>query len=110
MVTKTQTQTWEGKSGTKYTYEVYSLDTTWNDVPGNYIFAKRTPTGWRPLYIGETSSLKGRLTPLTSHEKYACAKRLGMTHIHAHTSSLVQHVRRAEEKDLVDRFTPACNG
>ena len=60
---------WIGKSGTRYEYGVYGRDTNWKDVAGNYIFAKKSRDGrFRALYIGETSSLKDRVTP--SHEKW----------------------------------------
>ena len=110
MTTKT-TVTWHGKSKTAYHYSVYALDTNWNDTPGNYIFAKRNAQGaWVPLYMGETESLKNRLTPLTSHEKWACARQNGATHIHAHTSSNSATARRAEESDLIASYRPICNG
>ena len=108
MTTQTKVA-WRGQSGTTYEYTVYTLDTNWNDTPGNYIFAKRNAQGaWVAIYIGETESLKNRLT--TSHEKWACAVRNGVTHMHAHVSSSVASVRRAEESDLIARYKPICNG
>jgi len=48
--------TWYGRSGTGYTYNVYDLGPGWNDVPGNYIFAKTISTKdgpkWTAIYIG----------------------------------------------------------
>ena len=110
MVTQTQVR-WRGTSGNAYTYSVHPLNESWNDVPGNYIFAKHVPgRGWIALYIGETGSLRDRLSPFSSHEKAACASRNGVTHIHAHTSSYLQEVRRTEEADLVSYYNPVCNG
>ena len=103
--TKRQTVVWTGKSGTKYTYRVYSLDTNWDDVPGNYIFAKRDSTRWTPIYIGETSSLKDRLP---NHEKWPCAKRNGVTDIHAHVNSNGRLARVKEEADLKEAFKELC--
>ena len=105
MTTTAQQVSWQGKSGKTYTYKVLALDTDWNDVPGNYIFSKRTPNGWMPIYIGETVSFKKRLP---NHEKRPCANRNGATHIHAHTNSDAK-ARKAEEKDLLNRFDPPCN-
>ena len=99
---------WIGKSGKTYRYEVHAKNTNWADVPGNYIFAKQTPNGWLALYMGETGSLRDRITP--SHEKWDCAERAGMTHIHAHTNSSSQQTRRDEESNLIQRYNPPCNG
>ena len=110
-MTTTTKVNWQGTSGTVYPYDVFQLNTSWNDVPGNYIFAKRNSSGnWVPLYIGETVSLKNRLTPLSGHENWPCASRNGATHIHAHSSSPSLATRRSEESDLISRFQPACNG
>lgn len=99
---------WEGKSGKRYGYWIHPIDTSFKDAPGNYIYAKETqPRRWRPVYIGQTSSLEDRLA---DHEKEACAKRNGATHLHAHTSSGTQSIRRAEESDLIDKWSPVCNG
>ena len=100
-------QIWRGASGNNYEYEVLRFDGNWNDVPGNYIFAEQVVNGWQPIYIGETGSLKDRIT--TSHEKYPCAVANGSTHVHAHASSANQAIRRQEETDLLNRFDPPCN-
>ncbi len=98
---------WRGASERKYTYGIYSMDTVWNDVPGNYIFAKRTaPARWTAAYIGETDSLKNRLP---NHNELPCVRRNGGTHIHAHVSSNAQS-RLDEEADLMASFDPPCNG
>lgn len=101
--------TWYGRSGTGYTYTVYAPDGNWNDVPGNYIFARTTPGGWEAIYIGETDSFKNR--PMgPGHAKWDCAKRHRVTHIHAHTNNGGQAARRGEEADLLASRNPACNG
>ena len=99
---------WTGSSGKKYTYTIYGKSTNWNEVSGNYIFAKETAPGrWRAIYIGETKSFKTRLT--SSHEKLPCADRNGFTHYHAHTNSGGVAARRSEESDLIDKYDPPCN-
>ncbi len=101
------TATWTGASGAKYTYTIYDLGTNFNSVAGNYMFVKRGSDGRHSsLYVGQTENLKARLTP--SHHKWPCAVRNGMTHIAAHTNSSAVD-RRAEEEDLLARFTTACN-
>ena len=83
------------------------MNTSFKDEPGNYIFAKETSSGyWTPIYIGETDSLKDRLS---NHEKMPCVKRHGGTHVHVHTSSSDEQARRAEESDLLAKWDPPCN-
>ena len=98
---------WPGKSGKQYTSWVYSIDATFADKPGNYIYAKDTQAGWVSVYIGETSSLKDRLA---NHEKEPCAKKNGATSVHAHTEHGGEAIRRLEEEDLVEKWHPVCNG
>ncbi len=101
-----ETVLWPGASGKKYRYWVHSLNTTFKDSAGNYIYAKRTASGkWTPVYIGETENLANRLP---NHEKLPCVHRNGGTHIHAHTSG-GQLERRREESDLLANFDPPCN-
>jgi len=98
---------WPGASGTKYKYWIHPINASFKDSPGNYIFAKETsPDRWTPIYIGETDSLKDRLS---NHEKMPCVKRYGGTHIHAHISTADEKVRRAEESDLLAKWDPPCN-
>ena len=103
-----QKVTWTGDDGTRYEYNVHALDTDWYDVPGNYIFTKKNTAGlWVAIYIGETGSLRDRLSG--DHEKYPCGRLQGMTHIHAHVSSEARATRLAEEQNLVRRYNPPCN-
>ena len=98
---------WEGASGKTYNYWIHPIGADFKDEPGNYIYAKETkPQHWRPVYIGQTSSLADRLA---DHEKEACATRNGATHIRAHTTSGGQLRRRAEEDDLIEKWKPVCN-
>ena len=89
---------WTGASGKEHKYWIHEMGTSFKDEPGNYIFAKETSPGKRTsVYIGETESLKDRLS---DHEKLPCVRRHGGTHIHAHTTQGGEAVRRAEEGDL----------
>jgi len=102
-----QTILWPGDSGKKYQYWIHPMGTVLKDSPGNYIFAKESSPGrWSPVYIGETDSLKNRLT---GHDKLPCVNRNGGTHIHVHTSSGDAAIRRAEESDLIEKWNPVCN-
>ena len=102
----TEKATWKGASGRTYTYWVHSLNTNWKAVPGNYIFAKRSGHGWIAIYIGETDNLAERLP---NHEKWDCARRHGVTHLHAHENTGGAAARRAEEADLIENYDPPCN-
>lgn len=101
-----KTHTWYGASGTAYTYTIYDMDASWNDVAGNYIYASETTNGWQAAYIGQTKSFKDRLP---DHNEEACAKRNGATHIHAHTNNDGEAARKAEEADLIKKHQPPCN-
>jgi len=103
----TETAVWQGVSGKKYSYEYYSLGTSFKEEPGNYIFARIAGGKWQAVYIGEAGNLRGRFADRYKEE---CIQKYGATHIHAHLSSHNVAVRRAEEKDLTDKYTPPCNG
>jgi excinuclease UvrABC nuclease subunit len=106
MATTSTKCNWAGKSGKAYEYHVYQIGTNFKEEPGNYIFCKLNAAGqWVPQYIGQTKNLNHRLG---DHEKEACAKRNGATHIHAHLNS-TEASRLAEEKDLIEHYNPPCN-
>jgi hypothetical protein len=93
---------WTGKSGKKYTFTVYSKGTTFNEVDGNYIFAKNKTTSWEAVYIGE-GDLKTRTQ---DKEHLKCAENKGFTHYHVHKNS-DEKLRKAEETDLIEG-NPEC--
>lgn len=102
-----ETYSWQGRSGRMYTYYVHPIGTTFKNVAGNYIYAKRNGFGgWTAQYIGQTDDLGSRLA---YHPKEPCAKRNGATHIHAHANSDGELARKAEESDLIARHSPPCN-
>ncbi len=98
---------WTGASGTEYMYEMYPIKgTTWNNVPGNYIFARESkPNNWEPIYIGQTESFKDRIP---DHDKLPCVQRNNGTHVHVHVNHNTE-ARLAEEKDLLASCTTPCN-
>lgn len=104
---KEKTINWPGQSTKEYTHTIYPVGTAFNDVGGNYIFARESsPNKWSPVYIGQTSSFKDRFS---DHHKADCVKRNGATHIHVHQNSS-ENARLAEERDLIARWNPVCNG
>ena len=106
--TETKSMNWTGKSGHQYRYVIYPIGTSFKAVPGNYIFAREvSPDRYPPIYIGETEDLSERFD---SHHKMPCIRREGATHIHVHQNNSGQAARRVEERDLVARWNPPCNG
>jgi len=104
--TKTRTCTWTGASGSSYTYYIFPVNTSFEARAGNYIFCRETSAGrWSPQYIGQAGNLGDRLA---DHDKEACAKQNGATHVHARLNP-VEADRLKEEKDLILRFQPPCN-
>ena len=99
---------WVGKSGTRYKYWIYKIDTTFTKSPANYVFAKQTSDDkFSNIYTGETGDISERFD---SHHKMPCIKREGATRITAHGSSGNEKTRKREEADIVDNYNPACNG
>lgn len=103
----TDTCKWTGASGTEYIYGIYPIKgTTWNDIPGNYIFARESkPHNWEAIYIGQTTSFKDRIP---DHDELPHIQRNKGTHVHIriHYDS---EARLAEEKDLLANHTTPCN-
>ena len=104
--TTTRTIRWLGQSGQQYEYLIYPLGTNFKSAPGNYIFAREQSNGFVPIYIGQTSDLAERFD---YHHKIGCIRKLEATHIHVH-SNTSQSARLNEERDLVQRWNPPCNG
>ncbi len=98
---------WPGESGKAYQYEVYPLDAPFQNLPGNFIYARQAEDGsWVPVYIAQTRNLHQRLE---GHVSMDDAVQNGATHIHAHYDTAGQAARCTEEHDLVQRWHPALN-
>ena len=92
------------------------------------LLAHISPLGWAHILLtGEYRWRKKNLTtplgchfalfrngPLSerfdSHHKMPCIRLQGATHIHVHQNDDGVAARRLEERDLVDRWNPPCNG
>ncbi len=98
---------WPGKSGKNYQYEIYSLDTSFQPLAGNFIYARQNEDGtWVPIYIAQTRDLHQRLE---GHVSLQDAMNNGATHIHAHYCAVGQAARCSEERDLILAWQPVCN-
>jgi hypothetical protein len=93
--------------GRKYVYGVRKFEDFWADVPGNYIFAKRTSSGWVPLYIGETASLQKRMA--RHHEAWDYCRNRGASFVLAHVNIGDHKEREAEQRALMVAFDPPGN-
>jgi hypothetical protein len=96
-----------GVSRQAYAFEVWTLDSSFNDVAVVYVFAKPTHAAglYQPVYIGETGQLGTRLT---NHEKWPCVRREGATLLAVHHEPNAQ-TRLNKEADLRAQYDPACN-
>jgi len=98
---------WPGQSGKTYRYWSAAFTDTFKDEGGNYMYVKQLTNGnYLPVYIGVADSLKNRLG---SHDRFDEAKRAGATFVMAHTTPAGEQARLAEEKDLIQRWSPVLN-
>lgn len=100
----------QGLSGRRYEY--YLLDglraENINAVPGNYVMAKRLPTGvFAPIYFGESGDLKTRLP--NHPELWAAFNLYGANCVLAHANHSGEQGRCAEERDLIAYWNPPLN-
>jgi hypothetical protein len=99
-----------GKSGTKYTFEMYPLDTSFRVVGGVYIITKRTVVSaggsHSLIYVGHTGNLSERFD---DHHKADCFKRHGANCIGVLLEENEQR-RLAIEADLLKAYDWPCNG
>ena len=89
-------------------FMVYPIaGTSWNAVPGVYIFAgQRWPGGhWYAIYVGQTESFASRLA---SHEREAEALQMGATAVHARVIPS-ETERQVLEQRLVETYQPELN-
>lgn len=105
--------TWRGSSGIPYEYWVLPLETEFQPLDGNYIYAKRNLKGeWEAVYIGQGDF--STRAEYRRHYKGASIIAKGATHVHVRENpNLVD--RMNEWADLLDCHREAleptgCNG
>ena len=97
---------WYGESGKSYEYQIFSVESIFRDVGGNYILCDRDVMGdWDPLFIGEATNL---FQHLGDSERQQWIRMQGVTHVHAHIGR-DESQRLEESQDLLARFSPALN-
>ena len=101
--------TFDGQSGQKYLFQMYTLDTVFNAVGAVYVMlhSYQKPDGWyaNPIYFGETGDLSIRFT---NHHRQACFDRNKVNCVGIHVDE-DEKSRRAKETDLIRRWDPECN-
>lgn len=113
MQTATKPATLEliGKSGTKYSFQIYDWDTSFKPLPGVYAITKAIANGQggathSVIYIGQTGDLSERFD---DHHKADCFRRHGANRTCVMVESGEQR-RLAIEQDLIAAYNPPCNG
>lgn len=97
------------EDGNDYAFGVHAIGTNYKALGGVYCFAGITNGAWNIAYIGETDSLKRRLTDdLNAHHRYQCATRNGATHFFTRLVSDAEERLRVEAS-LRRRYDPPCN-
>ncbi len=97
---------WCGETGTAYEYQVFSIDSVFRDIGGNYIFCERDAMGeWDPICIGQSENLFDCLGDQSLKDWMA---ENGATHIHARMNRKPDK-RALEMEDLIRRFSPPLN-
>ncbi len=104
--TKRKTCIWKGASNRQYEFYIFPLPYAFNaNQNGNYIYCRRNEQGlWVPIYIGQGDLADRANRDL--HERGACIRSRGATHFHCHLNDSEVR-RRAEERDLLKRYTNA---
>jgi hypothetical protein len=99
-----------GVSGTKYDFEVYSKDATFNAVGAVYAITKRDKNvdgkfNHTVIYIGQTKDLSIRFY---DHHREACFDRKKWNCISVHRDDN-EASRLKKEADLIAAHDPDCN-
>lgn len=72
---------WPLGNGKTLEFDIYTHDTSWNQVAGLYIFAHLiNSTEWKAIYVGQADAFSTRIP---NHEKWDLARLHGATHVHA---------------------------
>lgn len=95
-----------GKSGTQYRFELYSLNTDFKNEGGIYIFAKKTSNlKLRLIYCGKTENFTNRFK---NHHKEKAIQKLG-ANILCVLFECDEHKRDEIEIDILENHNFPCN-
>lgn len=98
-------------NGNNHNFWLHPIGTNYKDEPGVYAFARNDSKAWTIVYIGETDSLKTRLTDqLKQHHRYQCAVvNEKATHLLTRIVAGGDQARLDLETGLRQAYEPACN-
>lgn len=106
---------WAGLSGQRYEFRVYRIGQEFLPVGGIYIMCRFNfggllePSGYQPLYVGETSDLNDRLNiGIDTHDGYKRCLAYGVSHFAARRCDDATERLRIET-DLRHGLAPVCN-
>jgi len=102
--------TYEGQSGSKYTFQVYTFDHPLRRVGAVYAVIHAVPKhggGYvmTSLYFGQTGDITDRFE---GHHRQQCFQRNGANCVGFHVDE-DEKSRLAKETDLIRRWDPMCN-
>jgi hypothetical protein len=100
----------KGVSGATYRFDVYTLDTKFNNIGALYIYSTRTVDSegrgkHKVLYIGEARELKDRIA---YHEMWPCFERYSVNCICIHPDK-DEDSRLRKQADLLRAIETPCN-
>jgi len=104
--------TFSGKSGVKYRFQVWSLDTRFKPLAAVYVVTKRAQThstynqaSHESIYIGQTANLAD---PFATESQFDCFRKHGGNCICIHLIEAEER-RIAAEDDLLALHSTHCN-
>ena len=100
-----QHEVWRGSTGVEYRYLTLEIGARPQEVYGNYIFAKRNPSGgWDAVYVGQ-GDLSTR-ADINMHHRGDYIRTKGATHVHIRENLSLQE-RMLERADILDAHPEA---
>ena len=108
-MSKLSTISFKGESNKSYSFNVYTLDSNFNEIPAVYVVTNRSKSkdsySHTTIYIGHTDNLKERFE---NHHKQACFDKHDANALCIHQESSEKQ-RLAIESDLIEAKNPPCN-
>lgn len=103
------TITYKGVSGKEYTFDVFDLNSTWNEVAAIYLVTHAYSEGSKimhnAIYVGQTDNLKQRFA---DHHKQPCFNSKNANRLCVIRENN-EAVRLVAENDLIRGIMPPCN-
>lgn len=100
--------TWQGISGRRYRFSVYTLGAPTLELDGVFILATEGGlfAAYRPILVGDCANFA---RDLMGSVPFRAAVTAGASTLHLYYSNLTNPDRRAMKRDLVERYRPRLN-